>query len=68
MLEELIGRTVKIYLAGQGMMTGLTYMGLAEPIKGQVVEVRDSWIRIQTNKGMEFVNVSKIGRIFTSAN
>ncbi len=68
MLEELVGRNVKVYLSGQGVMTGLTFMGLAEPIKGQVVEVRDSWIRIQTKGNMEFINVRKIGRISASLN
>ena len=68
MLQELVGRTVKVYLAGQGMMTGLTFMGLAEPIKGQVVEVRDSWLKIQTQKEVEFLNLRKIGRISTIQN
>ena len=67
MLEELIGRTVKVYLAVQGVMTGLTYMGLAEPIRGEVVEVRDSWIRIQTKKEMEFINIRQIGEISASS-
>jgi len=68
MLEELIGRTVKVYLSGQGVMTGLALMGLAEPIKGQVVEVRDSWLKIQTKKEIEFINVRNIMRISASSN
>ena len=68
MLEELIGRAVKVYLSGQGVMTGLALMGLAEPIKGQVVEVRDSWLKIQTKKELEFINVRNIMRISTSSN
>jgi hypothetical protein len=63
MLEELMGRKVKIFLSGQGAISGLTFMGLAEPIKGQVVEVRDPWLKIQTKKEVEFINVRKIGRI-----
>ena len=57
MLEELVGRKVKVYLSGQGVMTGLTFMGLAEPIKGEVMEARDSWIRIQTRKEVEYIKV-----------
>jgi hypothetical protein len=68
MLQELICRSMKIYLAGQGMMTGLALMGLAEPIKDQVVEARDSWLKIKARKEVEFINVRKIGRISTSSN
>jgi len=67
MLEELVGRNVKVYLSGQGMMTGLTFKGLTEPIKGEVVEVRDSWMRIQTRKEVEYINIRKIGRISASS-
>lgn len=63
MLEELVGRTVKIYLAGQGVISGMAFMGLTEPLKGQVVEVKDSWLKIQTKKETEFINARKIARI-----
>lgn len=63
MLEELVGRTVKIYLTGQGVVSGMAFMGLTEPLKGEVVEIKDSWLKIQTQKDIEFINARKIARI-----
>lgn len=58
MLQELLGKTVTIYL---GVFSGFT-----DSFKGEVVEIKDSWIKLRTKKTIELINVEKITRISTT--
>lgn len=53
MLQELIGKQVTIPI-------------LFESIKGKVVEVSDSWLKIRTKKEIVYLNTEKITKIVTS--
>ena len=55
MLQELLGKTVTIHL---GIVSGLT-----DSVKGEVVEVKDSWLKLQTKRKIELINIEKIRRI-----
>jgi hypothetical protein len=55
MLQELLGKTVTIYL---GVVSSFT-----DSVKGEVVDVKDSWLKLQTKRDIEMINVDKISRI-----
>lgn len=55
MLKELIGQTVTVYLG-----TSSTF---SDSLKGEVQEVSDTWLKLQTKKTIEFILIEKIGRI-----
>ena len=66
MLQELLGKTVKIYLGDIGSIGGLVLSGSSYHIKGQLMEYRDPWLKVQTKSETEFINVAKITRISAS--
>jgi len=55
MLNELIGQTVIVHLG--------TASGFTDTVKGEVVEAREGWLKIQTRKTIELIQIEKIGRI-----
>ncbi len=57
MLEELKGKEVTIQLG--------TATGFSDRLKGRVLDIGESWIKIQTSKKIQYVNLEKIGRIIT---
>ncbi len=52
MLQELVGKTVTIHL---GILT--------ESIKGEVVEIKDSWLKLTTKRKTELINIEKVIKI-----
>ncbi len=52
MLQELVGKTVTIHL---GILT--------ESIKGEVVEIKDSWLKLTTKRKTELINIKKVIKI-----
>ncbi len=57
MLEELKGTEVTIQMGSASVVT--------DAIKGKVIEVGESWIKIQTKKNLEYINLTAVGRIIT---
>jgi hypothetical protein len=55
MLEELLGKTVTIHL---GVMGGIT-----DSVKGEVLEVKGSWMKLRAKKTTELISVEKIRRV-----
>ena len=55
MLEELIGKTVTIHL---GALHGIT-----DDVKGEVIEIKESWLKLRTKKKTELINLEMIRRI-----
>ncbi len=55
MLEELVGKKVTIHLAAW-----------SNPVKGEVVEISDSWLKLQSKKTIEILNKDRIARISVS--
>lgn len=55
MLKELIGRTVTVHLG--------TASGFTDALKGEVLEVSDTWLKLQTRKTIQLIQIEKIGRI-----
>ena len=55
MLQELQGKMVKIHL---GVMREWT-----DCIKGEVVEIKNSWVKVQTKKTVELINLDTAKRI-----
>jgi hypothetical protein len=55
MLNELNGKNVAIYL---GAVTGIT-----DIVKGNVVQANEAWLKVKTNKQLEFVNLNMVRRI-----
>ncbi len=55
MLIELIGQTVTVHLG--------TASGFTDAVKGEVLEAREGWLKIQTRKTIELIQIEKIGRI-----
>ncbi len=55
MLQELVGKTVTIYLG--------TVKSFTDSLDGKVIEVKDPWIKLQIKNGIEFINIQKIVRI-----
>jgi hypothetical protein len=55
MLQEFLGKTVTIYL---GVVSSFT-----DAIKGEVVDIKDSWLKLRTRRNIELINIDKISRI-----
>ena len=58
MLQELQGKKVSIAF-------GSTEFSHA--LKGEVIEINDSWLKIQAKKGLEYVRVDAIIKIAVSS-
>ena len=58
MFEELMGKEVTVQMGSNSIVT--------DSIKGKVMEVKESWIKIQTKKNLEYANLSLVGRIITN--
>lgn len=56
MLEELKGKEVSIQTAGI----------LTENLKGKVLDIGESWIKIQTKKKIEYINLAMVRSISTN--
>ncbi len=54
MLQELKGKTVSIAMG----TTDFSYV-----LKGKVLEIKDSWLKLQTKKSVEYIRVDAIVRI-----
>ncbi len=54
MLQELKGKTVSIAMG----TTDFSYV-----LKGEVIEIKDSWLKLKTKKHMEYIRVDAIVRI-----
>jgi transcriptional regulator with XRE-family HTH domain len=54
MLQELKGKTVSIAMG----TTDFSYV-----LKGKVLEIKDSWLKLQTKKNVEYIRVDAIVRI-----
>ena len=57
MLEKLKGKEVTLQMGSASIVT--------DSIKGKVMEVGESWIKIQTKKKLQYINLAKVGRITT---
>ena len=55
MLQDLQNKRVKVYL---GVVPGWT-----DIIKGEVIAISDSWLKVQTKKTIELVNQGSIKRV-----
>lgn len=55
MLQDLQSKKVKVYL---GVVQGWT-----DFIKGEVVAISDSWIKVQTKKTVELINQDTVKRV-----
>jgi hypothetical protein len=55
MLEELVGQKVTIHLG--------TVSGISDSVKGDVVELKESWVKLQSKAGTELINRNMIIRI-----
>ena len=55
MLQELQGKMVKIHLDVMREWT--------DCIKGEVVEIKNSWVKVQTKKTVELINLDTAKRI-----
>ena len=54
MLQELKGKTVSIAMG----TTDFSYV-----LKGEVLEIKDSWLKLKTKKNVEYIRVDAIVRI-----
>ncbi len=52
MLEELVGKTVTIHIGAW-----------SSPVRGEVVEISESWLKLQSKKTFEILNKNRITRI-----
>ena len=55
MLKELIRQTVTVHLG--------TASGFTDALKGEVMEVSDTWLKLQTRKKVNLIQIEKIGWI-----
>jgi hypothetical protein len=55
MLEQFIGQKVTLYLG--------TVSGISDSVKGEVVEIKDSWLKLQSKTNTELINLNRIIRI-----
>ena len=55
MFEDLKDKTVKIHFA---VLSGLT-----DTVKGKVIQVENSWLKLQIKDNLEFINLQKVSRI-----
>jgi len=58
MLQELQGKTVSIAMG----TTDFSYV-----LKGEVIEIKDSWLKLKTKKNLEYIRVDAIVRILVSS-
>jgi len=54
MLQELKGKTVSIAMG----TTDFSYV-----LKGEVMEIKDSWLKLKTRKNVEYIRIDAIVRI-----
>ena len=58
MLEELIGKKVSVSLGSTDF---------SEVPKGVILEINDSWLKLQTKKNIEFIRIETIFKIVLTA-
>ena len=58
MLQELQGKKVSIAFGS----TDFSYA-----LKGEVIEIKDSWLKLQAKKGLEYVRIDAIIKIAVSS-
>lgn len=58
MLEELRGKEVFIQMGSASIVT--------DSFKGKVLDVGETWIKLQTKKKIEYINLAMVGRISTN--
>ncbi len=58
MLEELKGKEVSLQMGSASIVT--------DRLKGKVLDIGESWIKIQTKKKIEYINWAMVGRISTN--
>jgi hypothetical protein len=54
MLQELVGKTVSISLGSTEF---------SEAPKGEVIEIKDSWLKLQTKKNVQYIRIETIFKI-----
>jgi transcriptional regulator with XRE-family HTH domain len=59
MLSELVGREVVIVMG----ISVSKIVGLDDNVKGKIVQINDSWLKLAQKKGPIYVNISHIKRI-----
>jgi len=57
MLQEIIGKNVVISI-------GTT--DFSNVVKGEVLEISDSWLKVQTKKGLEYIRIDAMIKIAVS--
>ena len=55
MITELQGKKVTVYLSHSTWGDSL--------VKGEVIEIKDSWLKLQGKKRLEYINLATIKRI-----
>ena len=58
MLEELRGKEVLILMGSASIVT--------DSLKGKVLDVGETWIKLQTKKKIAYINLAMVGRITTN--
>jgi transcriptional regulator with XRE-family HTH domain len=58
MLNELVGKDVEIVFG-----ISLTAMGGSDTVKGKIVAIDDSWLKVAHKKDVIYINISHIKRI-----
>ena len=53
-------------LQGKNVMVSLDFTNLDNVVKGEVVEISDTWLKIKTKKRLEFIRVGAIVKIAVS--
>ncbi|QEN07232.1 hypothetical protein EXM22_04235 [Oceanispirochaeta crateris] len=55
MFDDLKGKNVIVHF---GVISGIT-----DTVKGSVIQVENLWLKIQTKKKIEIINLGKVSRI-----
>lgn len=58
MLQELKGKTVSISLGSTEF---------SEVPKGEVIEVKDSWLKLQTKKNVQYIRIEAIFKVVVAS-
>ena len=58
MLEELKGKEVSIQMGSASVVT--------DKLKGKIINIGEFWIKIQTKKKIEYINLAMVGSISTN--
>jgi transcriptional regulator with XRE-family HTH domain len=58
MLNELVGKEVEIVFG-----ISITAMSGADTVKGKIVAIDDSWLKVEHKKDVVYINISHIKRI-----